>query len=146
MEVHTDEKTLKFKFKSARDFHSVVDALRNTIHNDKPFYTTQPGYDSTAQNFTTANAKVSDNSSISSDDAKDYNLENQERDRVKRAKQNVSDKYNGDRALMKEDYKDNRDNINHNYEVNRDQIRHNSGAEKDQIKHEYKAAKDSLDN
>lgn len=44
LKVHTDEGDLKFKFKNARDFHGIVEALRNTIHNDKPFFEPTDNY------------------------------------------------------------------------------------------------------
>lgn len=130
--VITDECDLKFKFKDARDFHSVVDALRNTLHNDKPVYTASQGYNTLAQDYNanpnTYNTNKNLNDSISSDDAHEYELHNRDRDAVK--------------GIKKADKDMNRDN----YDVNRNVIDNTTDINKDALKNEYKAEKQNLDN
>lgn len=74
LKVHTDEGDLKFKFNNARDFHGVVEALRNTIHNDKPFYNATESYNTESKKYTDKPAAYNkyDKDEISSDDQQDY--------------------------------------------------------------------------
>jgi hypothetical protein len=72
LKVHTDEGDLKFKFNNARDFHSVVEALRNTIHNDKPFYDATDSYKQSINAKPNASNLKRSNSEISSDEEQDF--------------------------------------------------------------------------
>lgn len=73
LKVHTDEGDLKFKFNNAKDFHNVVEALRNTIHNDKPFYDATDSYKQSVNAKPSATNLKRTNSEISSDEEHDYN-------------------------------------------------------------------------
>lgn len=128
LKVHTDEGDLKFKFNNARDFHNIVEALRNTIHNDKPFYNASESYNSEAKKFSDrpmVERKDKLNDSISSDDMKDY--------------QNVDKKnMNIGRDAAQGSYIANKDAIN----SNSNNLGDNRRADADFDKNRFDAAKD----
>jgi len=104
LKVHTEEGDLKFKFKNARDFHSVVEALRNTIHGDKPFYNVSESYNAEAKKYNEKPGVVRKedlNDSVSSDDMKEY--------------QNVSSKHKDLEKMNKASYSLKKDEIEGNY-------------------------------
>ena len=125
LKVHTDEGDLRFKFNNARDFHNVVEALRNTIHNDKPFYNASEGYNKESKKYHETPALASrglNKTEISSDEDKDY--------------QN-----HGER---KKDFAKMQGDADHDYQ--KDSIKNNYGAFDDQKKREGDAVKHQFDN
>ncbi len=152
--VITDECDLKFKFKDAKDFHSVVDALRNCLHNDKPVYTASSGYNSLSQNYATNptayDTHRGDDHDISSDDAHDYAYHNKERDMVKNTRQAqtnaAEDVHHVNKELIKDDYKGNRDNINTYADNSKDALKDDYKADKRSLDNQYDAQKDYMKN
>lgn len=169
--VKTDDGDLKFKFQNVKDFHTVVEALRHTMQNDKPMYTANDTYHTAAAKVGTYDKDNKDKlnrsaSSISSDDAHDYQLEDKDRDAVKKGikadanyqKDRINTDYKADNASLKtnlesreHDYmhtdnsiKYNIDKNESNYKVNKDVTKDTYDANKDAIKDDYKANKDYL--
>lgn len=69
--VITDEEDYKFKFNNSRDFHAVVDCLRNTLDNGKPMMTTDEGYDETVRRIQNMTGHQR-SGSVSSDDVDEF--------------------------------------------------------------------------
>jgi len=167
--VKTDDGDLKFKFQNVKDFHTVVEALRHTMQNDKPFYTANDTYHTATANTKTAHADKLNrsNSSISSDDAHDYQLEDKDRDMVKKGikadaslnKDRIDAEYHADKTGLKQNLENREHDYMHtdnavkysmdknesNYKVNRDVNKDDFKANKDNIKADYKETKDYLE-
>ena len=77
MTVKTQEGDLKFKFKSQRDFHRVMEALRYTLHSNKPLYTASEKYElaRTTSNYEKTFERLDTDGSVSSDELEDYILD-----------------------------------------------------------------------
>jgi hypothetical protein len=135
LKVHTDEGDLSFKFKNARDFHTVVEALRNTIHNDKPFYDATESYRNSVNVKPHNIDRSRSNSSVSSDNRDEYKAVDGHK-----AKKEINANRKGYLEANKECFKANKDVIEDNKfdacrakDVNKDMYRANN----DMIKNEY---------
>ncbi len=76
----TDGLDLKFKFKNAHDFMNVVEALRCCIYDHRPVYAVKANYTTYVQTYNANPSAYTNpdlNRSISSDDARDYQHEDQ---------------------------------------------------------------------
>lgn len=153
LKVHTDDGDLKFKFNNPRDFHSVVEALRNTIHNDKPFYSATDSYSTHAKNYSdkpTTSQRDTMNANVSSDDEREYhNIDRQKglhhnqdfredpRYNATLDKQGNRDEYKYNKDVIKDTYAANKDKVDEQYKVNKD-------IDKDLAKDQYRYQKAEL--
>jgi len=172
LKVLTDQGDLKFKFRNARDFHQVVEALRNTIHNDKPFYNASDSYRIESQKYynTPIIARRDfDREVISSDEERGYNaLADPDREaRVRKAqaashfslrKDNLQQTYGAldDQKKREDDFTQARYDINSDIsrDIRKDQLEREKSAyntskdlfkaNKDTIKEEYKTQPDGI--
>lgn len=135
LKVLTDDGDLDFKFKNAGDFHSVVEALRNTIHNDKPFINTNESYKSAYEKNKDLKKAYSRDSSVSSDDQKDFH----NADKKEKSKKSLDVK----KDLNKEIYNNNKDAIK-----TEDKVRKDIAGEyaRENLKQDNKETKDNLNN
>lgn len=98
LKVHTDEGDLKFKFGNATDFHNVVEALRNTLHNDKPFYDATDSYKNSINPKQSAGQLIKSNYSVSSDDEHGYN------DLDAHKRMTANQEFKADKSLAKDEF------------------------------------------
>jgi len=160
LKIITDAMEYKFKFKNSADFRLIVDSLGNCLYKTQPVYIPSTTYKTYASTYTTSVMPTAYhqftnkdlNSSISSDDAHDYELQHKERDAVKKAKKIEKANYELEKDLAKADVKLSKDIACANKELTKDAYKqlHEKSADdadtkEDALKLAYKAEKHNLE-
>ena len=109
LKVNTEEGELKFKFKNPRDFHSVVEVLKNILHHDKCLSPASDAFRAAAQDFNQlplAEANPYLNASISSDDHEEFHTADKIENNASKLQKDVS---NSEYSLKKNIIESNND-------------------------------------
>ena len=131
--VMTEGEDFRFKFNNNKDFHAVVDCLRNTLENGRPMFTSEEGYDETVKRLQ-ASRDHHKSGSVSSDDVEEFNSDGEINDYHKDL-----DKLHEDHAPhLKQDLeKSDRERLKYQYNHNREEIRQEYARQKDHAKKSY---------
>lgn len=148
--VHADEGDLKFKFEDARDFHNLVEALRHTVYQDRPFIdadakTTAANLDKERRADILSSDEEREHQARLPVDARAAPVEQQARQTLTGTpgfdagfdKDLNKDLYKSNKDQIKDDFRDQERRIDQEYKVNKE-------IDKDAAKDKYRADLEQL--